>query len=103
AAIFDVFEQVDTTLRRKHGGTGLGLAIASRLVELMHGRIWVESELGRGSRFHFTISLGLAKEEDAEGAPREPACLQGLPVLVVDDNATNRRILEEILRAWGMA
>ncbi len=102
AAIFDVFEQVDTTLRRRHGGTGLGLAIASRLVELMKGRIWVESEVGHGSRFHFTVALGLGAEEAAAVARDEPTCLGGLPVLVVDDNATNRRILEEILRNWGM-
>ena len=88
--LFDVFEQVDSTLRRKHGGTGLGLAIASRLVELMKGRIWVESEVGQGSRFHFTVSLGAAKEEAGAAPPAEPACLHGLPVLVVDDKPDDR-------------
>ncbi len=101
-AIFEMFEQVDGTMTRRHGGTGLGLAIASRLVEMMGGRIWVESEVGRGSRFHFTTRLEVAP--DGPGAPpREPASLHGLRVLVVDDNATNRRIFEEYLRSWQMA
>ena len=101
-AIFEMFEQVDSTLTRRHGGTGLGLAIVSRLVELMGGRIWVESEVGRGARFHFTARLGLVKEEEAEAGPGEPASIHGVRVLAVDDSATNRRILEEMLLAWGM-
>ena len=102
-AIFEVFEQVDSTLKRRYGGTGLGLAIASRLVELMGGRIWVESALGRGSTFHFTARFGLAKEEAVASSRGEPPSLQGLRALVVDDNATNRRILEEILSTWAMS
>ena len=102
AIIFGQFEQADSSLRRRHGGTGLGLAIVSRLVELMRGRVWVESTVGQGSRFHFTASLGLADAEAGELAPAEPDCLHGMRVLVVDDHATNRRILEEILRSWQM-
>ena len=100
--IFEMFEQADTSMTRRHGGTGLGLAIASRLVELMNGRIWVESEVGHGSRFHFTVHLGIAAEPQPEPSPVGAATLHSLPVLVVDDNATNRRILEEILRSWNM-
>ena len=101
-AIFEMFEQADSTLTRRHGGTGLGLTIVSRLVELMDGRIWVESEPGGGSCFHFTTRLGLAEDDVAAVEPAEPRLIQGLPVLVVDDNATNRRILEEVLRNWRM-
>ncbi len=101
-AIFEMFEQADTSMTRRYGGTGLGLAIASRLVELMGGRIWVESASGKGSRFHFITRLDLAKLESVEATPAEPGCIHGMRVLVVDDNATNRRILEEILRSWKM-
>jgi two-component system, sensor histidine kinase and response regulator len=102
ATVFEVFEQVDSSLRRRHGGTGLGLTISSRLVELMGGRIWVESDVGHGSRFHFTVRLTVADEAAVPGCRLEAPQLHGLPVLVVDDNATNRRILDEVLRAWGM-
>jgi len=101
-AIFEMFEQADSSMARRHGGTGLGLAIASRLVDLMGGRIWVESEIGKGSRFHFTARLNQAKPGTFQVIPAEPAALHGMRVLVVDDNATNRRILEEILRSWMM-
>ena len=99
--IFEEFEQADNTTTRKFGGTGLGLAIASKLVELMQGSIWVESELGRGSTFHFTARFGLPASA-AAAPPSEPGIVHGLRVLVVDDNATNRRILEEMLRNWTM-
>jgi two-component system, sensor histidine kinase and response regulator len=101
-AIFGMFEQGDAALTRRHGGTGLGLAIASRLVSLMGGTIWVESEVGKGSRFHFTVRLDLADPADADDLVIVPACLYGLRVLVVDDTATNRRIFEEALRHWHM-
>jgi PAS domain S-box-containing protein len=101
-AIFDAFEQVDSSLKRNYEGTGLGLAISSKLIALMGGRIWLESEVGRGSTFHFTARFGLAKEPALRPEPTELASLRGLPILVVDDNATNGRILEEILRSWEL-
>ncbi len=101
SAIFDAFEQVDSSTTRRYGGTGLGLAISSKLVQLMGGRIWVESEIGRGSTFHFTVRFGLAGEA-VQAAIARPTIVQDTRVLVVDDNATNRLILDEMLRNWGM-
>ncbi len=103
-SIFDAFSQADSSTTRRYGGSGLGLSICSHLVGMMGGGIWVESEEGRGSTFHFTARLGLQKAL-APGAPEaevETVDLAGMPVLVVDDNATNRRILDAMLRHWKM-
>jgi signal transduction histidine kinase/DNA-binding response OmpR family regulator/HPt (histidine-containing phosphotransfer) domain-containing protein len=101
AILFQAFTQVDASTTRKYGGTGLGLAISSQLVKLMGGRIWMESETGKGSTFHFTARFG-APGDSPPQPKAEPIQLHGLPVLVVDDNATNRRILKEFLRKWRM-
>jgi two-component system, sensor histidine kinase and response regulator len=99
--VFSPFEQAESSTTRRFGGTGLGLAISRQLVEMMHGRIWVDSELGRGSTFHFTSEFGIAADQHRPD-PVELGSLQGLPVLVVDDNVTNRRILSEMLQQWDM-
>lgn len=99
AAIFEAFSQADASTTRRYGGTGLGLTISAQLVELMGGRIWVESLLGAGSTFHFTSRFGV--EASTPGLPAQTT-LTDLRVLVVDDNATNRRILEEVLTNWRM-
>jgi signal transduction histidine kinase/CheY-like chemotaxis protein len=104
--VFEMFEQADGSTTRKYGGTGLGLAISRSLVELMGGRIWVESPRadlspeapGVGCAFHFTVAMALG-----QGPPRlDEAPLGGVPVLIVDDDKTNRTILVEMLRAKGM-
>jgi nitrogen fixation negative regulator NifL len=93
--IFDAFAQEDTSTTRKYGGTGLGLSICRRLVELMGGRIWLQSELGQGSTFHFSLELQLV--EQAAPATESEVDLSGRKILIVDDNATNRRILSGML------
>jgi PAS domain S-box-containing protein len=102
SSLFQPFVQLDGSLTRKYEGTGLGLTISSRLVEAMGGRITVESEVGKGSTFTFTVSLELQHGPGEPSVPAEPAQVRGLRVLVVDDNATNRRILEEMLAHWGL-
>jgi signal transduction histidine kinase/DNA-binding response OmpR family regulator len=101
-SIFEAFMQVDGSTTRKYGGTGLGLAISSQLVALMGGRIWVESETGKGSTFQFMIRCALRRGFTKPRLPAPSTSLHHLRVLVVDDNATNRQILEELLRQWGM-
>jgi two-component system, sensor histidine kinase and response regulator len=101
--IFEPFTQADTSTTRKYGGTGLGLTISTRLVEMMGGTIWVESEVDRGTHFHFTTRVEVADSKPIEvGAIAPPELLCNVRVLVVDDNRTNRRILEGMLKLWGM-
>lgn len=98
--IFVPFEQADTSTTRQFGGTGLGLAITTHLIRAMNGRIWVESQSGQGSQFHFLAQFGIGTKPAA--STQEEADLAGLSVLVVDDNATNRQILSKMLGGWGM-
>jgi two-component system sensor histidine kinase/response regulator len=99
-AVFGRFTQVDSSTTRRFGGSGLGLAICERLVGLMKGRIWVESEEGTGSTFRFSLSLPVT-EGPGEGSV-DTSDLTGLKTLVIDDNATNRLILREVLASWGV-
>jgi PAS domain S-box-containing protein len=99
--LFQAFSQVDSSTTRKFGGTGLGLAISAQLVRLMAGRVWVESEEGKGSTFHFTARFGLSRKPYERQAP-DLTRVRDLPVLVVDDNPTNRSLLRALLTKWGM-
>ena len=101
--IFDPFTQADTSTTRKYGGTGLGLTISTRLVTMMHGKIWVESQTRLGTQFHFTARLGVTDARTIEiGSVAPPELLRNVKVLVVDDNRANRRILDGMLRRWEM-
>jgi signal transduction histidine kinase/DNA-binding response OmpR family regulator len=101
-SIFEAFVQADASTTRKFGGTGLGLTISSCLVGMMGGRIWVESEPAHGSRFHFTAQFGLGEARAEQPESAERLRLLGVSVLIVDDNATNRRILADSVARWGM-
>jgi two-component system sensor histidine kinase/response regulator len=99
-SIFESFTQADGSTTRKYGGTGLGLSITKHLVEMMNGEIWVESEVGKGSTFHITLSFDIGKK--IESYPVKPEDVKGLKVLIVDDNSVNRLILRRNLESWGM-
>jgi PAS domain S-box-containing protein len=98
--IFDSFAQGDSSITRRYGGTGLGLSISVNLVQLMGGKLEVESTLHQGSRFFFNLPMALGHEQ--ETSPVTPEFLQGLAVLVVDDNPTNRRLMHDMLHIFGM-
>ena len=102
--IFDPFAQADTSTTRKYGGTGLGLTISTRLVTMMGGELWLESEVSKGSRFHFTACLECAgSKETTAGSIAPSTVLRGVPALIVDDSRTNQRILEGMMRRWEMS
>ena len=102
AAIFEAFTQVDSSTTRQHVGTGLGLAIATELVELMGGRLWVESVVGQGSTFHFLARFGLPPQQPARPSSTELVHMHGVRVLVVEDHSTQQRMLVELLQHWDM-
>ena len=100
--IFEPFTQADASTTRRYGGSGLGLSISARLIDMMRGRIWLESEVGKGTTFHFTAPFGVVSGEIRGTPGADPAILEGMRVLVVDDNATNLQILEKIFTHWRM-
>jgi signal transduction histidine kinase/CheY-like chemotaxis protein len=99
--IFEAFSQGDTSTTRRYGGTGLGLTISARLVQMMGGRIWVESEPGRGCNVHFTAQVGAAAARN-DASDEKAGPLQGIPVLVADASSASRRVLADTLSRWGM-
>ncbi len=100
--LFNAFQQVDTSTTRRFGGTGLGLVISKRLAEMMHGMMWVESKLGTGSTFYFSAAMKVSAEPVLELELPEAGMLASHSALIVDENATNRHILEIQLKMWGM-
>jgi len=100
--VLEPFTQADGSTTRQYGGTGLGLAISKQLIELMGGRLWIESQVGHGSTFHFTLPFTLQHDQMTDSEPMTSIDVRGLPVLIVDDNETNRRILYETLDRWQM-
>jgi signal transduction histidine kinase/HPt (histidine-containing phosphotransfer) domain-containing protein/BarA-like signal transduction histidine kinase len=100
--LFKSFQQVDASTTRHYGGTGLGLAICKRLTELLGGKIWVESDAGKGSTFHFTISTRAPASSKPPGWQIPQPQLAGKRLLVIEDNATNRRIIKQRGEQWGM-
>ncbi len=99
--IFDVFAQADSSMTRKYGGSGLGLAISSQLVGLLGGRIWVESAVRKGSRFHFTARFGRLKEEPDKPAVLARSTAATRPLLLVEDNQSCLGLLEKLTSHWG--
>ena len=99
--IFESFSQVDSSTTRKYGGTGLGLSICKQLAELMGGKIWVESEVSKGSTFHLTLSSVVVEKPEGREEKVVPAEIKNLRILIVDDNYTNRVILRETISLWG--